>query len=81
MKVIKQINSYALKTLISHGYVNEGQLKGIAIASKGKKSRGKTYYAKAPLAFIAWSILGENHDDEDFLLWKQEQEEKEQNKL
>lgn len=70
MNIIKKINSQALRILIDNGYVKEGNMKDIAIASKNKKGNGKTYYAKDKLAFIAWDLLGESPDDQDFQRWK-----------
>lgn len=70
MNIIKKINSQALRVLIDNGYVQEALLKDIAVASKGKSGNGKTYYAQDKLAFIAWDLLGENPDDQDFQRWK-----------
>ena len=70
MNIIKKINSQALRVLIDNGYVQEAIPKDIAVASKGKSGNGKTYYAKDKLAFIAWDLLGENPDDQDFQRWK-----------
>lgn len=55
--------------MIDYGLVKECQLKGIAITSKGKKSRGKRYYAKDKLAFTAWKILGYHPEDKDYQHW------------
>lgn len=66
---IKKIDKRALNVLVEAGYVNASSLKGITLTSKGKKSKGKRYYAKDKLAFIAWHLLNEKHDDKDYLLW------------
>ena len=76
VKTIKQINQKAYQTLIANGVVNPSNLRGITITSKGKKSRGKRYYAKNKLAFMAWEMLGENPDDPDFQKWKSYKETK-----
>ena len=77
MNVIKLIDKRALHVLINDGYVDATKLQGIYISSKSKKSRGKKYYAKDKLAFIAWDILGYTNDDKDYLAWKKNNEKKE----
>lgn len=71
MYTIKLINKAAVKALIDNGYVNESNLRGISITSRGKKSSAKKYYAEDSLAFTAWTILGENPEDKDFQKWKE----------
>lgn len=65
---IKQIDKRALNILIQAGYVDASRLNGITLTSKGKKSRGKNYFAKDKLAFTAWHLLNERHD-KDYLVW------------
>lgn len=67
--IIKLIDKRSLQVLLDYGFVKEGSLKGIAITSKGKKSKGKKYYAKDKLAFTAWKILGYSPDDRDYQKW------------
>lgn len=55
--------------MFDYGLTKESQLKGVTITSKGKKSRGKRYYAKDKLAFTAWKILGYSVDDKDYQKW------------
>lgn len=71
---IKQIDKRALNVLVEAGYVDASDLKGITLTSKGKKSRGKRYYAKDHLAFTAWNLLNETHDDKDYITWLRRQD-------
>lgn len=72
--IIKLISKQDLKVLIENGYADASSLKGITIASKNKKSRGKRYYAKDAMAFTAWHLRGLSPEDKDFQIWKEYQE-------
>lgn len=52
-----------------YGCKDPTQLKGIVMTSKNKHSRAKRYYAKDHMAFLAWEILGYNHEDHDYQKW------------
>lgn len=66
-----------MNVLIDYGYVNPSKLSGsVTLTSKNKNARGKRYYAKDRLAFYAWKITGENHEDKDYQAWVKTEEEK-----
>lgn len=62
--------------MIDYGYTKESSLKGISITSRGKKSRGKRYYAKDVMAFNAWKILGYSPIDPEYQKWLSNQKKK-----
>lgn len=67
--------------MIDYGYINPSKLNGsVTLTSKNKKSRGKRYYAKDRLAFYAWKITGENHEDKDYQKWEKAEEKKKNRK-
>lgn len=66
---MKQIDRRALNVLIDHKYV-DSSYKDVTQTSKYKHSRAKKYYVKDKLAFIAWDILGDDPDDQEYQRWK-----------
>lgn len=55
--------------MFDYGLTSKSNYRGITITSKGKKSRGKRYYAEDKLAFSAWKILGYSVSDKDYQKW------------
>ena len=69
-----------MQVLFDYGLTQPGSLKGITITSRGKKSRGKRYYAKDSLAFTAWKLLGYSTDDKDYQRWLKRLQDKKESK-